>query len=196
MLATAAGAQEKPFSHRQHLALKLTCTTCHQAIASSTKAADNNLPAAAVCNGCHPPGRSIKAPAKLRVDKFNHQRHTAFGNVAPMLRAAIAGKKYLSTKTPEHLDTSNACAGCHHGIEQSESVAAASVFPLMGDCLVCHNKMDPPFSCEKCHENVPSLKPASHTSDFIDRHNRMKDTLDKSECTNCHGRRFTCLGCH
>ena len=141
----------------------------------------------------------MKSPVKRlqQVDKFNHQLHAKFGNIAPMLRAAIAGKKYLDTRTPEHLETANNCAGCHHGIEQSEGgVRTASLFPHMADCLVCHNKIDAPFSCEKCHNNVAALKPASHSPDFMDKHNRMKDALDKTGCASCHGRQFTCLGCH
>lgn len=197
LLAGAAGAQDKPFSHRRHLALKLVCAACHRTATTSTKAEDNNLPSAAVCASCHTDGRAPKAaPARRQVDKFNHKLHTSFGNIAPILRAAIAGKQYLGLRQPTHLDTANNCAGCHHGIEQSEDTRAESVFPHMADCLVCHNKPDPPFSCEKCHANVPALKPASHAADFLDKHNRMKAALDKTGCASCHGRNFTCLGCH
>jgi hypothetical protein len=178
------------------LALKLACAACHQAVAKSTKAADNNLPEAAVCTPCHADRRAIRTPTVRTVAHFNHQMHLKFGNIAPMLRAAIAAKQYVSNRPPANLDTANSCAGCHHGIEQSENVAAASVFPQMADCLVCHTKIDPPFSCEKCHTNVAALVPANHSPDFLDKHNRMKGALDKSECASCHGRRFTCLGCH
>lgn len=196
-MAGAAGAQNKPFSHRQHLAVKLQCVTCHSTVTSSARAEDNNLPPATVCTSCHTDGRSGKtSPAKRQVDHFNHRLHTKFGNIAPMLRAAIAGNKYLDVRKPGHLDTTNNCAGCHHGIEQSDDVRTASVFPYMADCLVCHTKIDPPFSCEKCHNNVAALKPANHSPDFIDKHNRMKGALDKSNCASCHGKQFTCLGCH
>lgn len=73
LLANAASAQDKPFSHRQHLTLKLVCTTCHQAVAFSTKAADNNLPAVSVCTSCHSDGRTVRAPSARRVDHFNHR---------------------------------------------------------------------------------------------------------------------------
>lgn len=197
LAAGGAGAQDKPFSHRQHLALKLQCSTCHTTAAASTAAQDNNLPPAAACRSCHLDGRRGKtAPSKRQVARFNHQLHAKFGNVAALLRSAIAADKYLDVRKPEHLDTTNPCAGCHHGIEQSDDVRAASVFPQMADCLICHNRIDPPFSCEKCHNNVASLKPANHSPDFIDKHNRTKNTLDKSNCASCHGKQFTCLGCH
>ena len=132
------------------------------------------LPSEAVCTSCHAEKRVIKVPKVRIIDRFNHQTHVKFGNIAPILRAAIASKKYLDTRIPTQLDTANSCA----------------------DCLVCHNKIDPPFSCEKCHNNVAALKPVNHSHDFLDKHNRMKSALDKSNCASCHGRQFTCLGCH
>ena len=189
-------AQQAPFSHKQHLALKVSCAKCHVSAAASTASTDNNLPSAAVCGECHKDGRTVRQPRQRTVDKFNHALHGKFGNIAPMLRAAIAGKQYLSPNLPPHLDTANACAGCHHGIEQSDNVQATNHFPHMADCLVCHNKIDPPFSCEKCHLKPAALKPADHTNDFLDKHNRMKGTLDKTGCAVCHGREFHCLGCH
>ena len=67
----------------------------------------------------------------------------------------------------------------------------------MADCLVCHNKIDNPFSCEKCH-TAPAvqLKPPSHTADYVDTHSSGKLQLDKPSCVICHGKEFTCLGCH
>lgn len=196
VLAVAARAQDKPFSHRRHLAWQPACLSCHQTVTSSTKAADNNLPPASACAACHSDGRTVRPPKARRVDHFNHQVHTKLGNIAPILRASIASKQYLSLRPPLHLDTANGCASCHHGIEQSDDVSSASVFPAMADCLVCHTKIDPPFSCEKCHNNVPALKPVNHGPDFLDKHNRMKSALDKTECFSCHGKQFTCLGCH
>jgi hypothetical protein len=66
----------------------------------------------------------------------------------------------------------------------------------MADCLVCHSQIDPPFSCEFCHAPGDHLKPVSHTPDFIDTHTSGKLKLDKSSCAVCHGRTFTCQGCH
>lgn len=69
----------------------------------------------------------------------------------------------------------------------------------MADCLTCHPKVDPPFSCEFCHPNSEAaLKPATHIKGFLDKHSAglAKLNLTKTECAVCHGRKFTCLGCH
>jgi hypothetical protein len=79
---------------------------------------------------------------------------------------------------------------------ENSSALAKSDFPRMSDCLVCHNQIDAPFSCEFCHPKGAALKPANHTADFLDAHNRKNARLDKESCAVCHGRKFTCLGCH
>ena len=187
-----------PFSHELHLKLpgKFTCVSCHASVSSSTKLEDNNLPATNACLGCHKEVNIQPKPPGL-LAQFNHQKHLSLGNIAPIIRGAIDSKTYLSPSGDirRHLDSSNACAACHRGIEQSTALAKHD-FPQMADCLVCHNKIDPPFSCTFCHEKGATLKPANHTPDFIDAHHRKDMTLDKATCAVCHGRKFTCLGCH
>ena len=80
-------------------------------------------------------------------------------------------------------------------MDESERVSSVNM-PQMADCLVCHNKVDPPFSCEFCHPASAKLKPANHTADFLDTHTKKNAGLDFPSCAVCHGRKFTCLGCH
>lgn len=192
-----AGARAADFSHVLHLKLMPQCASCHPKAATSTKLEDNLLPEPQACAGCHKQV-SIKAPRKTRLAKFDHAFHLKMGNIAPVLKAAVQAKTYLgdAAAVAPYLDTKNACAACHHGIEQSTSVAAESkaLYPQMADCLVCHNKIDPPFSCETCHGQDKTLKPAFHTADYLDAHTRK--TVVKQGCAVCHGRKFTCLGCH
>ncbi len=162
-------AQGAPFSHKLHISLVKDCVTCHTTAATSTRVEDNNLPRAEACKGCHDKV-NIKAPRETLVIKFDHQFH--------MQLADKAG-----------------CTFCHKGLDQSEAVTKTA-FPPMTDCLVCHNKIDNPFSCETCHSPKSNLKPVSHTDDWIDRHNRKSTVLDKPSCVPCHGERFHCLGCH
>ncbi len=196
LTTTAAAQQQRPFSHKLHLQLKLACTTCHTSVKLSTKASDDNLPSEKVCLPCHD-RVVIHQPAPTKVSKFDHSLHLKLGNIAPVIAAAIDSKAYLSLPGDirRHLDDKNQCAACHRGMEESESLSHAD-FPQMADCLVCHKEIDPPYSCEKCHDNVQSLKPANHTANWVDVHSSGKANLDKPSCAVCHGRKFTCLGCH
>lgn len=195
------------FSHAVHLNKKIPCVTCHAGAPSSAKAGDNLLPRPELCLNCHSGERALKTaaavkqPRKTTVTKFNHQLHLKLGNLAPVIRQAIEAKTYLSEPGDLAVQLAavrNPCQTCHRGLEQSASTSMAGPahFPRMADCLVCHNKIDPPFSCVKCHDEGQHLKPASHTNDWIDRHSSGKANLDKPSCAVCHGRRFTCLGCH
>ncbi len=93
-----------------------------------------------------------------------------------------------------HLKLGKTCDSCHRGLEESTALTKAN-YPKMAECIVCHNKIELPFSCEKCHNDPPAqLKTADHSEGFIDRHSR--PAVSKEGCAACHGKRFTCLGCH
>lgn len=200
ILGAAAGAltlAASEFSHSRHLALKIACAACHTSAAASTKAGDNLLPGAAACSACHDDGRTPRAaPTPQFVAKFNHALHGKLGNVAPLILAAIRKGTYLSSPPPDferHFGTRNACEACHRSLHESHTISKAN-FPAMADCLVCHNKIDPPDSCAQCHLPGPELRPASHTVEFTEAHSTRR--IDKTGCAVCHGRDFTCQGCH
>jgi predicted CXXCH cytochrome family protein len=177
--------------------MQLPCTGCHTAAQSSTRLEDNLLPRKEVCLGCHE-DRDIPPPQATRLARFNHALHLKMGNAAPAIAAAIDKKQYLQPagNLRRFLDTANACAACHRGLEESEAVTRAAM-PQMADCLVCHgSRIQPPFTCEQCHAKDPGLRPTSHTGTFIDSHSSGKLQFDKSTCAVCHGREFTCMGCH
>jgi hypothetical protein len=168
---------------------------------------DNNLPKAAICAGCHtgapgaapklPDGFTIMDPRPANIAKFSHQQHLKLGNIAPVLLAAIKSGAYLAPPghIAEQLNTKNACEACHRGLHESDAVSDAA-FPQMADCLVRHKDIDPPFSCWTCHSEKSKLTPASHDAKWLDFHGSGKAKLDRESCAVCHGRKFTCRGCH
>ena len=192
----AAQDLTQPFSHKIHLgAGGVTCVDCHVGATTSTQASDNLLPSPESCTRCHAAGRVMK-PEKLTVSKFNHQLHTAIPGMGKLIAQAVRSGSYLAP-APEGLadtlESATGCEVCHRGMRASDQVTKAA-FPAMADCLVCHSDIDPPFSCEKCHDEGAGLIPASHGPNFIDEHT--EPGVDKASCAVCHGRRFTCRGCH
>ncbi len=203
-----AVAADLEFSHQLHLGkVGLSCNVCHSSVAASDKASDHNLPRPELCLACHN-GQTAPAidaaplaerQAAERGFAFSHRQHLAYDNIAGKIAEAIDGGKYLGP-VPDiraQLDGGNACSGCHRGLETASKVDSALHLPRMSDCLACHDKIDNPFSCENCHPADFELKPASHTRDFIDEHSTGRmSAARKLTCQPCHGRTFTCMGCH
>jgi len=149
-----------------------------------------------VCRQCHE-DVSVKPPETTNLRGFSHPQHLAMGNIAPLIAVVIDSGTYLAPPGDirEHLNTDNQCLACHRGIPESEAITKA-VYPQMADCLVCHSDIDAPFSCETCHAPGAELMPASHVPGFLDSHSGDDAKLDKQGCAICHGRTFTCAGCH
>lgn len=200
-VALLSAAPRRPFSHKYHLTQVTACENCHTAATESAKASDNLLPDKSACATCHDEVE-IGAPRATGVQKFNHALHVKMGNAAPALSAAVKGKQHLGAAPPAAAllaEAKDVCSGCHYGIAESENVphekAAKAHFPQMGDCLVCHTRIDPPDSCAKCHVAPPSgFRPSTHTAEFNDKHAGKE--IAKETCAGCHGRKFTCKGCH
>jgi len=143
---------------------------------------------------CLLPAACLLAQPPLK--EFSHAKHLKLGNVAPVIASAIDKGTYLGpdgAKIRPLLNSSNPCIACHRGLDSSDAVSRANM-PQMADCLVCHNQIDLPDSCAFCHPKGAQLKPASHVPGFLDSH--PKSGLDFATCAVCHGRKFTCLGCH
>ncbi len=205
-LAAPLLAQDWAFPHRTHLAMGLDCGTCHSAAKNSSEAGDKLLPDGALCQACHngqtAPAIDI-APLTGRADvvrsfRFDHSFHLGLGEIAPLIAAAIDSGNYFGKPgdARRFLDSADECSACHRGLGESTRVVPGAHMPQMADCIVCHTKIDNPFSCPECHVEGVDLRPADHTREFIDTHSTGKAGLDKVSCLPCHGREFGCMGCH
>lgn len=200
------------FSHRRHLnQWGARCVDCHRGAAQSAAVSDNNLPREEDCLSCHDGERARKECSVCHTDpqaahplepvlrslRFSHQQHLELGNFAPIIAGAIEAGTYLSKvgNLAEKLETEDACAACHRGLEETDFSHAGNL-PHMADCLVCHAEINPPYSCELCHTPGARLKPDTHTADYLDLHSSKDYRYERGSCTICHGTNFRCLGCH
>ena len=206
VLAAPLAAQDWAFPHQTHLAMGLDCGTCHSKAAESSDVGDDLLPNHALCESCH---NGQTAPAidfaplaertpGERTFRFDHSFHLGLGEIAPLIATAIDSGNYYGKPgdARRFLDNASECSACHRGLEESIQVLAGAHMPQMADCIVCHTKIDNPFSCPECHVEGANLRPADHTREFIDTHSTGKAGLDKVSCQPCHGRDFGCMGCH
>lgn len=199
-------AQDWEFPHSKHLEQGLDCQTCHSQAATSGSAEDHLLPDAQLCAACHngqfaPTIDTAPLAARLpatRIYRFDHGFHLDLGEIAPLIAAAIDSGDYHGKPgdARRFLDGGNNCTACHRGLEESLAVKPEAHMPRMGDCIVCHTRIDNPFTCKECHLEGINLRPADHTRHFIDTHSTGEVELDKLSCLPCHGRDFPCMGCH
>ena len=199
-------AQDLPFPHKPHLEMGLECLGCHPAASKSRDSTDNLLPDGQVCEACHNGqvapavdfGRLATRQPAARSYRFDHTFHLGLGDVAPLIAAAIDIGNYFGKPgdARRFLAGGSACTACHRGLEESVRVDPATDMPVMGDCIVCHDRIDNPFTCKECHIEGIDLMPADHTRQFVDLHSTGKLNLDKVTCLPCHGRNFACMGCH
>jgi len=181
LLTLSATLAAQSFSHAEALRTVKSCQPCHAPIPKSTAI-------------------SKREARPVHWVKFSHATHVQLPGIAQELMKAIDTKKYLGIVAPDlrqALESKNVCQACHRGMSEVTGALAKANYPAMADCLVCHNRIDPPFSCAQCHgEDAKTLQPASHVAGFIDLHTNKNSGLEKATCAGCHGRRFTCMGCH
>ena len=83
-----------------------------------------------------------RGPKGLVSVKFSHAFHAKLGDISPLLKAAREKGTHLR---PEGPAPGSGCQACHAGLAESDQKRRG--LALMADCLVCHSKIEVPFSC-------------------------------------------------
>jgi hypothetical protein len=134
-------AQPIPFSHKQHLALKLKCKMCHT---NPDPGESMGIAAASVCMSCH---SSIKtdSPAIQKLAGYASQNRDI-----PWVRVyQIPAYVDFSHKT--HLGSGATCENCHGQVEQRDALFRETNIS-MGACMECHRQHKASIDCTACHE--------------------------------------------
>jgi hypothetical protein len=184
----SADAQTKQelfhFSHEFHVNMGLTCINCHAEIEESDSADERIMPGHDQCSACHPIFEPADACAKCHVDPNmplglpRKERHLKFSH-----------KQHLSFETLE-LD----CQHCHKGVAKV-AFTGPDQFAHMSTCMECHDGALAPRECSVCHtQSIASLKPETHTFDFVVSHKHLART-SQDDCLSCHVEQY-CQDCH
>lgn len=169
------------FNHELHVVGNgMECSSCHASIDTSKLASDYNLPSMEVCSSCHD---QVSQDTACGMCHRNTVEPAALPRVSrPILfsHAAHVGRKV-------------ACNVCHASVETSHEPSARD-YPVMADCMNCHDGTKAPDKCALCHENRISLAdihPPNWKMQHADAANR-----DNKWCQGCHRGQESCVACH
>ncbi len=132
--------QPIPYSHKQHIALGLVCSNCHQ---NPDPGDAMGFPATSYCMTCH---QVIKkgSPAIQKLAAFDstHQQ-------IPWVRVYKL-PDYVSFSHRRHLAAGVKCEMCHGQVAQRDRLFRETDLSMAG-CLDCHQKQNAPQECDSCH---------------------------------------------
>jgi hypothetical protein len=125
--AQKSPTQPVPFSHAQHVGLKIDCQYCHSSVTASASA---GLPATQTCMTCHSVIRTDSAALAPVRDSYATGKPIEWNRVHDLGDFAYFNHSI-------HVAKGVGCSTCHGQVSQMNQVK--QVAPLtMGWCLDCH----------------------------------------------------------
>lgn len=139
--AQPAPAQPLPYSHQTHLALGLTCDTCHT---SPDPGSAMTFPATSTCMSCH---TSVAAnrPAIVELKSFADS-----GEAVPWSRVYRVLPGVAWSHRP-HIAAGVQCGACHGDVAQVETMSMTTSVTAMASCISCHESRRASTACVTCH---------------------------------------------
>lgn len=148
-IAATALAQQKanppeqpiPYSHKQHIALGLTCKDCHT---NPDPGDAMGIPTSSKCMTCH---QTIKkdSPAIQKLAAFDRDKQPI-----PWVRIYKVAD-FVSFSHAVHLKAGAQCENCHGQVAQRDQLFR-EVNPSMSTCVDCHRDHDANQGCDACHD--------------------------------------------
>lgn len=133
--------QPLPYSHKTHLALGLTCSTCHT---NPDPGRLMTFPATSTCMQCH----IATAKNKPAIQKLTE--YSKSGETVPWVRVytLLPGVQWSHRR---HLQAGMKCEMCHGQVAQMERMSEVTSVTTMYSCYHCHQQHNANTVCETCH---------------------------------------------
>jgi hypothetical protein len=135
----SAPQQPIPYSHKVHLAQGLQCANCHKMPEPGDFA---ELPATAVCMGCHTSIKTDSPAIKTLADYHKREEDVPWARVY-----RIPDYVFFSHKV--HVNEGKAtCETCHGPVDVMRRERDIS----MATCMDCHRARKASIECNFCHD--------------------------------------------
>lgn len=135
--------QPLPYSHKQHLALGMTCATCHSMQEPGHAA---TLPPTATCMACHVRVKT-DSPAIQELAKAH-----AAGETIPWKRVyKVPDFVFFSHKVHATGAASIGCDVCHGPVREMDVMQRVRDISMPA-CVECHQQKQVSVRCDTCHE--------------------------------------------
>jgi hypothetical protein len=173
------------FEHRAHVLKGIGCVRCHENVSRSGPNSALDLPADALCTGCH------TAPHDRRSCRGCHGRERD-------RHAALQAKQHLTFDHAHHVEAAQGrCVRCHEAVGRGDG----PLRPTMAVCLSCHEHAEQwaDRRCDGCHRDMEGehVRPQSHVvhgEGFLRAHGAAAAGA-RDLCTSCHAESM-CASCH
>ena len=145
LLCAADGPdQPVPFSHKQHIALKLQCKDCHTMPEPGEMM---TFPAEAKCMACH---TAVKKESP-HIQKL--ASHAERKQPVPWVRVYQI-PTYVFWSHKSHLNAGAKCESCHGQVSERDKLVKEGDIS-MGACMNCHRMNKASNDCNYCHMLQP-----------------------------------------
>lgn len=140
---SAHPAPEQPvgYSHSTHVALGLTCETCHTSTAPD---ALMGYPQTGMCMGCHS-SIGVDLPGVMRLAEYH-----ASDEQVPWIRVYEVLPGVTWDHQP-HVAVGVDCAACHGDMALANATAMTTSVTSMASCISCHQAHEADTACALCH---------------------------------------------
>jgi Cytochrome c7 and related cytochrome c len=136
-----APEQPIPYSHKTHLALGLTCTTCHT---QPEAGAQMGFPPTSTCMSCHN-AVAADTPAIKQLAEFARSAQPI-----PWVRVYQVLPGVTWSHQP-HLAAGVDCGACHGDVASLDAMAMTTSVVAMASCVGCHETRSANTVCYTCH---------------------------------------------
>lgn len=137
-----ASNQPIAYSHKQHIALGLSCVDCHS---SADTGAAATIPSVRKCMLCHAKIASTRPEIRKLAAYAAGKREVPWRRVYGFDPAALVKFQHAP-----HFRAKVDCSRCHGDMTQA-TTAGRVVQHTMGTCLSCHRANRAPEDCSTCH---------------------------------------------